>query len=144
MGVRKRLFLGMGLLYRALYRLPVFGDRAVRSIGAAIACLNYHSSYGVKSFVSMDAFRAQFEELAGMADLDVEITFQDGDRMELVVPLCPYGFSKPGHRGVCDAAMEMDRRMYGYCGAELVIDESIPDGFPACRVSIHGPGRRAL
>lgn len=143
MGWRKRLFLELGLTYRALYHLPVIGERLVRGICAVIAYMNYHSPYGIKSFVSMDDFRMRFEALAEMADLDVEITGQDEGKLELVVPLCPYGFSGPEHRGVCDAAMDMDRRMYGYCGAKLVIDECIPDGFPVCRVSIHGPGRQA-
>jgi hypothetical protein len=139
MGLRKRLFLMLGYTYRLLYRLPVIGDPLVRGICGAIAFMNYRSPYGIKSFVSMDEFRKGFERLVEMADLDIEITGQDEEKLELVLTRCAYGFSRPEHRGVCDAAMDMDRKMFGYCGAKLVIDACIPDGSPVCKISIHGP-----
>ena len=139
--VRNRLFLAMGHFYRLLYLVPVAGDRMVRGIGGAIAFMNYRSPYGVKTFVSMDEFRKSFEGLVEMADLPVEVTGHDDERLQLVVKRCPYGFSKPGHKGVCDAAMYMDEKMYGYCGATLVTEECIPDGFPVCKCSIYAPGK---
>ncbi len=141
MSIRNRLFLAFGYLYRMLYLIPIVGDRIVRGIGGAIAFMNYHSPYGIKSFVSMDEFRKRFEELVELAGLPAEVTGHDEEKLELVVKWCPYGFSKPGHKGVCDAAMDMDRKMYAYCGAKLVIDECIPDGSSVCKCSIYGPDR---
>ena len=142
--VRKRLFLALGYTYRLLYHLPVIGDPLVRGICRAIAFMNYHSPYGIKSFVSMDDFRKRFEGLVKMADLDIDIAGQDEEKLELVMARCAYGFSLPEHRGVCDAAMDMDRKMFGYCGARLVIDECIPDGFPVCKVSLHRPDQAGV
>ena len=139
--VRNLLFLSLGYLYRLLYLVPFIGDPLVRGICGAIAYMNYHSPYGIKSFVSMDEFRKQFEGLVKVAGLPVEVTGHDEERLELVVKQCPYGFNKPGHRGVCDAAMDMDRKMFGYCGARLEIDQCIPDGFPVCKCSIYRPER---
>jgi|GEM_PF-701796 len=137
MEVRKLLFLALGFLYRLLYLVPVVGDMMVRFICSAIAYINYRSPYGIKYFYSMDDFRKRFEGLVKMAGLPVEVTGHDEERLQLVVERCPYGFNKPGHKGVCDAAMDMDRKMFGYCGTMLVIDECIPDGFPVCRCSIY-------
>jgi len=139
MDLSKRLFLVLGYTYKALYRLPVIGDPLVRGICGAIAFMNYRSPYGIKTFVSMDEFRKDFERLVEVAGLPVAVTGHDEEKLELVVERCPYGFSGPGHRGVCDAAMDMDRKMFGYCGAELVIDACIPDGSPVCKVSIYRP-----
>ena len=134
---RNRSFLLLGLIYRLLYRLPVVGDSVVRGISRTIGVVAYRSPYGIKSCVSMDAFREELQRLAAMADLPVEITGHDEDRLDLVVNWCPYGFSRPEHKGACEAAMDMDRIMYRYCGLELVIDESVLDGLPTCKVSIH-------
>jgi hypothetical protein len=139
MRVRKLLFLALGFLYRVLYLVPVIGDKLVRNICRAIAYVNYSSPYGIKHFDSMDEFRQQFERLVKVAGLPVKVTGHDEERLQLVVERCPYGFNQPGHMGVCDAAMDMDRKMFGYCGAMLVIDECIPDGFPVCKCSIYGP-----
>lgn len=141
MDMRKRFFKALGYFYRLLYLVPVLGDRMVRGMGAAVAFSNFHSPYGIKEFVSMDEFRRQFQGLADMADLPITITGHDEDRLQLVVDPCPYGFTKPSQMGVCRAAMYMDEKMYGYCGATLVIDESIPDGDPVCKCSIYAPGK---
>lgn len=137
--VSKLVFLALGYTYRLLYLLPVVGDRAVRGICRGMALMNYHSPFGIKSFTSMDTFFEQFQGLVDLSSLPIVVTGHDDERLDLVVNWCPYGFSRPGHRGVCDAAMDMDRAMFGYCGMELIIHERIPDGFPACRVSIHAP-----
>lgn len=137
MGVRKTVFVVLGYIYRLLFLLPVVGEPMVRGICRAIAFVNYNSPYGMKSCASIGELRKEFERLVRMADIDVRITAQDEDRLEILVPRCPYGFSGPRHAGVCDAAMDMDRKMFRYCGAELVVDECIPDGFSACLISIH-------
>ncbi len=141
MNVPNLLFKGLGYFYRLLYLVPVLGDRMVRGMGAAIATGNCRSPYGIKEFVSMDDFRRQFEGLVKMADLPVVVTGHDEERLQLVVDHCPYGFTEPKHWGVCRAAMYMDEKMYGYCGATLLIDESIPDGDPVCKCSIYAPGK---
>lgn len=103
----KLLFLTLGYAYRLLHLLPVIGDRAVRGICRAMAFMNYSSPIGIKSFTSMDIFREQFQGLVVLAGLPIDVTGHDDEKLELVVNWCPYGFSRPAHRGVCDAAMDM-------------------------------------
>lgn len=144
MSLRKRIFLFLGYVYDLLYRLPLIGDPLVRGINRSIGFLNYRFPYGPRHHDSIGALRKDLERLLDMADLDVEIVHQDTKKLELIITRCPYGFCRPEQRGVCDAAMDMDRAMFGYCGFRLEIDECIPAGAKACRLSIHktaGPCR---
>ena len=143
MEMRKSLLRGLGLTYRMLYRLPAVGDPLVRGIGKCIAFLGHHSPYGMKDGGSTAALRRDLERALGAMKVGgFEIREQEG-KVELILGSCPYGFGRPGHAGVCDAAMEQDRAMVAYVGARLVIGESIPSGAPACRVSILLPGTKA-
>jgi hypothetical protein len=137
MSLRNRMFLAIGYLYRAMYRLPRAGDRMVRGTGRFIASGYRRSPYAIGTCGSVAEFRQGFERLLKLADLPAEVTGHDDEKLELVVKRCPYGFSGPKHRDVCDAAMDMDRIMYRYSDMELVIDECIPDGATDCRISIH-------
>lgn len=141
MSPRNAIFRILGYLYKLLYLVPVAGDKMVRGIGAGIAYMSFNSPYGIKEFISMDDFRERFEGMAKMADLPITVDGHDDERLRLTVKWCPYGFTRPGHKGVCRAAMYMDEKMYGYCGARLEIDESIPDGDSVCKCSIYAPGK---
>ncbi|MBC7231423.1 MAG: hypothetical protein H5T74_13675 [Actinobacteria bacterium] len=144
MGLRKGIIRGLGLLYRMLYRLPVVGDGAVRGMGRLIAFAGHHSPYGMKDGGSVAALRRDLEKALVAMDIDFLELKEGGERLDLVLARCPYGFHRPEHVGVCDAAMEQDRAMLAYVGARLVIEESIPAGSPACRVCIYpggSPGR---
>lgn len=139
MSIRRRGMLLLGAVYRMLYRLPVVGDPLVRGIGRCIAFMGHHSPYGMKDGSSVAALRRGLEKALALMDIEAAIVHEDAEKLVLALPACPYGFHRPEHAGVCDAAMEQDRAMLGYVGARLTIDESIPTGAPACRVSIHLP-----
>jgi hypothetical protein len=144
MSLRKRIFLFMGYIYDLLYRMPLVGDAMVRGINRSIGFLNYRSPYGPRSHDSISALGKDLERLLDMADLEIEVVQQGEEKLELIITSCPYGFCRPEQMGVCDAAMDMDRAMFGYCGFQLQIDECIPAGAKVCRVSIHrtaGPRR---
>ena len=127
----------LGAAYRLLYCLPTVGDPLVRGIGRAIAFLGHHSPYRMKDGSSAAALRRDLERaLAAMDVGGAEIREEEG-KLELILRSCPYGFGRPGDVGVCDAAMEQDRAMLAYVGARLTIEECIPAGAPACRISIH-------
>jgi hypothetical protein len=136
MGIRKRLFLLMGGAYRLIYRVPVYGERLVRSIARALGFLSSYNPYGLKRRDTMDQFRQDLERLFEMTDMDIEEIRQDGESIELVLVKCPYGYRRPEHAGVCDAAMDMDRTMFGRCGCDLTIEARLPHSDPACRVII--------
>jgi hypothetical protein len=137
MGARKGFIRLLGIAYGLLYRVPVVGDPLVKAVCRGIAFIQFHSPYRLKRADSIGVLRKDFERLVEVMDMDVEVTGEDEEKLELTLRKCPYGFSRPGQLGVCDAAMEMDRAMFGYAGCKLVIDECIPGGAPVCRLSVH-------
>lgn len=140
MRMRKRFMLLLGSAYRQLYRVPVAGDAAVRAIGRGIALLGRCSPYRMRDGASADALKRDLERALKAMDIDFQELRESEGKLELVLAKCPYGFDRPEHVGVCDAAMEQDRAMLRHVGASLTIEESIPEGAPACRVFIYPSG----
>ena len=62
------------------------------------------------------------------------------DSFEFYVNGCPYGFKRPDQATACDAAMEMDRKLFRLLGAELTILESAPEGAQKCRMVMRWRG----
>jgi hypothetical protein len=56
------------------------------------------------------------------------------DSFEFYVNGCPYGYKRPDQAKACDAAMEMDRKLFNLLGAELIVLESAPEGAQKCRM----------
>jgi len=136
MSVRKRLFLLLGGTYGLIYRIPVIGEAVVRGISRSLGFIGSHVPLGLKRRDSMAVLKQDLERVFELTDMDIESVHQEGDRIELVLTVCPYGYCRPGQAGVCDAAMDMDRTMFEYCGCDLAIDACIPHGAPVCRVTI--------
>jgi len=128
--------LGLGYFYELLYRIPLIGEPLVRGITRALGFLIYHTPQGPRPCGTMAEFKQDFARMTALMDFDLETIQHDEDRLEIIITACPYGFCRPDQQGVCDAAMDMDRAMFGYAGYEVIIDKSIPRGAPACLVSI--------
>jgi hypothetical protein len=137
MSARKQLFLFLGSAYGLIYRVPLLGEPAVRGISRALGFMGSHVPYGLRRRDSMAHLRQDLEKVLNRMDMDIEAIREDEDRIELILTSCPYGFRRPEQAGVCDAAMDLDRTMFSYCGYDLSIEACIPHGDPACRVSIH-------
>jgi len=57
------------------------------------------------------------------------------DSFEFYVNGCPYGFKRPDQLKACDAAMEMDRKLFSLLGGELTVLESAPEhGVQKCKM----------
>jgi hypothetical protein len=136
MSVRKRIFLLLGSAYGIICGVPVVGEHAVRGISRALGFVGSHNPHGLRSRDSMAELRQDLERLLETVDIDIEAISGDEESIELVLTSCPYGYSRPDQAGVCDAAMDMDRTMFRYCGCDLAIEARLPHGDPACRVLI--------
>jgi hypothetical protein len=129
----------MGRSYETLYRLPGLGDPLVRGLNRGIGRMNFHLPFlGLRRHDSIDGFRKDFLKLTGMMQLPVEIIAgsETPDGFEFYVQSCPYGYQRADQQGVCDAAMDMDRVLFGMMGADLTILESTVQGAPRCRISL--------
>jgi len=134
--IKQMPFRFLGYLYRLVYLLPVIGEWTVRGICKVFAYISFYSPFGPRPCASIHELRKEFDRLIKTTGIELEVVYQDDERFEFVLPGCPYGFRRPGHLGVCDAAMDMDRVMFGLAGGELKIEECMPGGAPHCRVSL--------
>lgn len=123
----------LGRFYGFIYRIPVIGNLIVRGICRLIGLLGYHSPICPKHFGSMDEFIEFLKTVTKSGGMDFEIAGRDNDRFEIILDECPYLFSRPDQVGVCEAAMDMDRTLFGRCGYEIIIKESLPRGDSVCR-----------
>ncbi|MDD3717708.1 MAG: hypothetical protein PHP28_03470 [Actinomycetota bacterium] len=136
MSARKRFFLLLGSLYRLFCRVPLVGEPAARIIASALGFAGGHVPGGMKWRGSMAALRQDLEKVFARTGIDFERLDHDEEGIELVLPSCPYGFRRPEDAAACDAAMDMDRTMFRYCGCDLSIETRLPYGDPVCRVVI--------
>lgn len=128
-----KLFHFLGRFYTAVYKIPILGNWIVRGICRTFGLLGYPLSLKLKQVDSIDDFIPFFKQIIGAGGIEIEITQSDVEQFEFTLTECPYGFSGPEHAGVCDAAMDMDRTMFGLCGFGLTVKESIPGGSSVCR-----------
>jgi hypothetical protein len=127
----------LGYWYRLLYLLPVMGEWLVRGINKMIAYMIFYSPFGPRRSDSIQELRKEFDRAIGTAGIVLEVIHQDDEKFQFVLDRCPYGFCRSEHLGVCDAAMDMDRTMFGLAGGKLVVDECIPGGSPQCHISMY-------
>lgn len=136
MKVPDKLLKGVGHTYNALYKIPGVGEPIVRGMSKSVAFLNSHMPGARKGPVSIDEFKKGFAQFGEMVGLEYDTGAEDEQSIVVLVHRCPYGWDKPEQHGVCDAAMDMDRKMVGYSGLEMLIQERIVDGAPACKLLI--------
>jgi hypothetical protein len=136
MSMRKKSGLLLGRAYGLIYRVPLVGEPAVRGISRALGFMGSHVPYGLKRCASMAELRRNLERVLVTMDIDIGAISDDEGSIELILPSCPYGFRRPEQAGVCDAAMDLDRTLFRYCGYDLAIEARLPHSDPVCRVSI--------
>ena len=127
----------MGKFYEPVYRIPVLGDRIVRRLNRSVAFLTFHNPLmKMRAHRSIQGVKEEMLKLSGLSSGKFEITREDPSSFEYLSSPCPYGFNRKDQKGVCDAAMDMNRHLMSLCGAKLTIHESISSGAPQCRISI--------
>ncbi len=127
----------MGRFFELAYKLPFVGDRVVRSLNRKIGYLTFNNPLSkMQKHDSIQGVKQEFLKLGSLSDGEIIITKEDDCSFEYLSSPCPYGFRRPEQKGVCDAAMEMNRRLFDLCGAKLIIHESISSGAPRCRITI--------
>ena len=136
MSVRKKIGLLVGSTYGFICRVPLVGEPAVRGFCRALGFLGNRVAGGMKWKGSMDELKQDLEDVFGQLDIDFEAMNHDEESIELILSSCPYGFRRPEHAQACDAAMDLDRTLFGYCGCDLTIEACLPHGDPVCRVII--------
>ncbi len=126
----------IGKGFDATYKLPGMGDPIVRGLCRGMGKAAFYSPL-FKKCKNIDDVREMLTFMTGQANIPIEITKVEEDRLEFLVPSCPWGFCDVEQRGVCDAAMDLDRELFRLAGAELVIEDAISWGSQVCRISLN-------
>jgi hypothetical protein len=117
-----------------LFRVPVLGEAAVRGQSRAMARLAFHAPIlGGKRCGSIREVRDEWLKFLKRSGITVVITREDDREFEFELTACPWGYSKPGEQGVCDACMDLDRTYVRLLGGELELAGTIPAGDACCR-----------
>ncbi|MBN2168898.1 MAG: hypothetical protein JW738_06605 [Actinobacteria bacterium] len=133
MDSRKSVFHLLGSIYISLYRIPIIGNWIVRGICRFFGFTGYLAALRRKHFDSLEDFADFFKKITGAGGIEIDISYIDNKQLEFTLKECPYGFCLPEQQDVCEAAMDMDRTLFGSYGFELTIIESIPGGSSVCR-----------
>ncbi len=127
----------MGKLYGLVYKFPKYGNKMVRRMCRNIAAMTFHAPFmKMKKHDTIDGVLDEFKKLGDLYRGEILISKQDDASFEYKSSPCPYGYNPTTQRGLCDAVMDMNRRLFDLCGAKLVIHERISAGAPQCRISI--------
>ena len=132
MDPEKKVFHLLGSIYSNIYRIPFIGNLIVRGVCRTFGLLGYLGAMRHNHYSSVEEFAGFFKTMTDAGGIEVEISSIDETQFEFSLKECPYGFNRPEQQGVCEAAMDMDRTLFGLCGFELTIKESIPGGSPVC------------
>ena len=130
-----------GKLNFLIYRLPVVGEQLVRRQSRALAYAAFYAPLlGGKKSGSVPELLAGWKSFLGRVGLKMTVTATDEKSFTFEMNACPYGYCTKEDRGVCDAAMDVDRTYVRLLGGEMEILERIPDGAEKCRcrVSLRG------
>ena len=127
----------LGRFFELAYKTPFFGDRIVRKLSRGIGFLTFRNPLSkMKRHDTIEGVRQEFQKLADLHNGEIEFSKQDETSFEYMSSPCPYGYHRKDQVGVCDAAMDMNRRLFDLCGAKLIIHERISCGAPKCRITI--------
>jgi hypothetical protein len=125
---------GMGQLHIMLCRIPAVGEPLARSLSWCMSVVPWLG--GMRRTASIQATHKQLGEKGAEMGFPFELGEPEGDTFVLELPYCPYGFTGAEHARPCDTAMDMDRILMRRLGAELLIDETIPNGYSRCKMRV--------
>jgi len=129
----KALLKGNGKLESLLFKIPLIGEPLIRNRNRAAGNLAFKLPLlGGKRGRTIQEVRDGWKKFLKRAGITIRVTSEDLDSFKWEMDACPYGFCRPEDRGVCDAAMDLDRTYTRLLGGELRINETIPDGFSKC------------
>jgi len=133
----EKMMLRLGKFYEGLCKIPMIGETLARSFARSMARFAFYTpGSGVKRQDSILGVKKYLLETGKKMNFPFEIIPESvrPDSFEFFVGYCPYGFKHPDQEKPCDAAMDMDRKLFKLIGSELVIKESVVKGAPKCRI----------
>ncbi len=127
----------LGKLYEGLCRIPAIGEPLARSMNRNMGrMIFYMPGSGAKRLSSISELKEYLLKTGEEMNFPFEIIEESvgPDSFEFYVNGCPYGYKQPDQAKACDAAMEMDRVLFGLLGGVLIVQEAAPEGVQKCRI----------
>jgi hypothetical protein len=126
-----------GQVNSLIFRLPLVGEQLVRQQSRALAYAAFYAPFlGGKKSGSAPELLTGWKSFLGRVGLEMTVIATDEESFTFEMGACPYGYCTKEDRGVCDAAMDLDRTYLRLLGGEMEILERIPDGAERCRCRV--------
>ena len=130
----------VGKVNGLVYKVPYVGELVVRASSRAIGTLAFNLPVlGGEPSPHIGHVKNQWLKFMGLVGMKPQVVAEADGEFEIVVDECPYGFSKPEDKDVCDACMDLDRMYIHLLKGRFEILVRIPYGSHRCRFKIRFP-----
>ena len=126
----------LGRLFSLIYGLPLAGPALLRGIARLSSfALVKGGVLGLRADNAGDPVRivASWMRFPSLLRVACEVEEANDERVVLLWPECPIGYSRPDQAPLCRAVMEIDRMTVERMGGEMTIEETVLEGAPKCR-----------
>lgn len=133
----EKMMLSLGKFYQRICKIPGIGEPMARSFARFMGRMIFYApGSGTRREDSIQGVKKYLLETGEKMKFPFEMLPEcdQPDSFEFYVSYCPYGFKTPEHARACDAAMDMDRVLFGLIGCDQTIKESVVKGAPKCRM----------
>lgn len=134
-----KVMLSSGKAYEGLCKIPLIGPPLARVINRNMGRFIYYMpGTGCKREDTCEGVKAYLAKTRDDMGFPFEfIPESEGpDSFDFYVAGCPYGYKRPDQEVPCDAAMEMDRKMFELMGWNLTIKEAAVHGAAKCLIHL--------
>lgn len=134
----------LGSLFASIYQLPLIGPRMLRAVA------RFSSFFLVKGRIlglradnggDPVSIVSNWMKFPSLMCVQCRVAEAGNDRVVLLWPECPIGYTRPDQAPLCRAVMEIDRMTVERMGGEMTIEETILEGAPCCKF-VFTPRRR--
>ena len=132
----KRITPVVGILNRAMIRVPLVGEKLVVGAGKSLGRLTARNrALGFRTEPGYENALYNWELYLELLGADYQK--KDAGPTDKIYTFirCPAGFTEPEHLAACAATMELDQALVETSGARLIIEKRIPeDGMCSVRL----------
>ncbi|UCD86058.1 MAG: hypothetical protein JSU92_07660, partial [Deltaproteobacteria bacterium] len=87
-----KFMLSLGRFYERLYRLPLIGERLVRSFVSTMGKMGFYFSKDLHRNDTIQGVKEDLVRACKKMGFLIEVSKEEADKFEFIVLECPYGF----------------------------------------------------
>lgn len=125
--IMKRIVALVGLLNRAMVRVPGVGKKMVAGTSSSLGKVAPHLGLlGFRKEPSYNTATWNWEIFLNLIGAEYEKEAVSPHKIIYTFHRCPAGFCQPGHLDACEATMQLDHNLVEKSGAQLIVEKRIP------------------